>query len=140
VVIVLIFALHEQYGLGSERLPAPQGKALASMIEGIVGEDVPTYRYVAGGGIGAMLALSGLGGIGVLIGLGFYMPFDVVLTYTIGCIIRIVADRVKGHRWSSEVGVPLAAGLIVGEALVGVGYAMDRIFGVSEFFARLFGG
>ncbi len=106
VIIVLIFALHENTGLGSERLPAPQGQALASMIQGIVGEDVPTYRYVAGGGLGMMLALSGLGGIGVLIGLGFYMPFNIVLTYTIGCILRVIVDRVKGVKWAAEVGSP----------------------------------
>ena len=132
VIIVLIFALHEQYGLGSKRLPAPQGQALASMIQGIVGQDVPTYRYVAGGGLGVMLAMSGLGGIGVLIGLGFYMPFNIVLTYTIGCIIRIVVDRVKGHKWATEVGVPIAAGLIVGEALVGVGNALVKIFPAAD--------
>ncbi len=128
VVILLIFALHQQYGLGSNRLPAPQGQALASMIQGIVGENVPTYRYVAGAGLGVMLAFSGLGGIGVLIGLGFYMPFDIVLTYTIGCIIRVVVDRLKGHKFATEVGVPIAAGLIVGEALVGVGNAMVKVF------------
>ncbi len=128
VVIVLIFALQQQYGLGSDRLPAPQGRALASMVQGIVGQNVPTYRYVAGGGLGAMLAFSGLGGIGVLIGLGFYMPFNIVLTYTIGCIVRVVVDRTKGQGFANEVGVPLAAGLIVGEALVGVGHAMIKVF------------
>jgi putative OPT family oligopeptide transporter len=127
VVIVLIFVLDRQYGLGSDQLPAPQGKALASMIQGIIGQDVPTYRYVAGAGLGAMLAFSGLGGIGVLIGLGFYMPFDIVLTYTIGCVARVVVDRVKGHRFSAEVVVPIAAGLIVGEAMVGVGNAMVKV-------------
>jgi uncharacterized oligopeptide transporter (OPT) family protein len=127
VVIVLIFVLHQQYGLGSKQLPAPQGQALASMIESIVGEQVPTFRYVAGGGLGAMLAFSGLGGIGVLIGLGFYMPFNIVLTYTLGCLLRVVVDRVRGHGFTTEVGVPLAAGLIVGEALVGVGNAFVRI-------------
>ncbi|MHB0959191.1 MAG: OPT family oligopeptide transporter [Pirellulaceae bacterium] len=128
VVILLIFALHEQYGLGSNRLPAPQGRALASTIEGIVGQDVPTYRYVAGAGLGAMLAGSGLGGIGVMIGLGFYMPFNIVLTYTLGCVSRLVVDRFAGHKFSHDVGVPLAAGLIVGEALVGVGHALIKIF------------
>ena len=75
-----------------------------------------------------MLAFSGLGGIGVLIGLGFYMPFNIVLTYTIGCIVRVVVDRTKGQGFANEVGVPLAAGLIVGEALVGVGHAMIKVF------------
>jgi len=127
VVIGLIFVLHKQYTLGSESLPAPQGTALASMVEGIVERDVPAYRYVAGGGLGAVLSFSGLGGIGVLIGLGFYMPFDIVLTYTIGNLLRILCDRFAGKRFSEQVGVPVAAGLIVGEALVGVGYAFYQI-------------
>ncbi len=124
VVMGLILVLHEAYGLGSEKLPAPQGQALASMIQGIVGGDVPTYRYGAGAGLGLLFALSGFGGIGVLVGLGFYMPFAIVLTYTIGNFLRIGADRLKGSKWVEDVGIPVAAGLIVGEALVGVGNAM----------------
>jgi len=124
IVMVLIFVLHKAYGLGSEKLPAPQGKALASMIEGVTGGNVPLYRYGAGAGLGLILALSGLGGIGVMIGLGFYMPFLIALTYTIGNIARIVLEKTKGHRWCEEVGIPVAAGLIVGEALVGVGMAL----------------
>ena len=127
IIIVLIFVLHRQYRLGSDTLPAPQGEALASMIQGIVSEDVPTYRYVAGAGLGGVLAFSGLGGIGVLIGLGFYMPFDIVLTYTLGNLLRIASNRWLGRHFSEHVGVPIAAGLIVGEALVGVGYALCQI-------------
>lgn len=128
VVIGLIFVLHKQYTLGSTSLPAPQGEALASMIQGIVSDNVPTYRYVAGAGLGAALAFSGLGGIGVLIGLGFYMPFDIVLTYTLGNLLRVASDRYLGRHVSEHVGVPIAAGLIVGEAMVGVGYAFYQIF------------
>jgi uncharacterized oligopeptide transporter (OPT) family protein len=128
IVIGLIFALHKQYTLGSEHLPAPQGEALASMIRGIVSDNVPTYRYVAGAGLGGVLAFSGLGGIGVLIGLGFYMPFSIVLTYTLGNLLRVATDRFLGRRFAEHVGVPIAAGLIVGEALVGVGNAFYQIF------------
>jgi putative OPT family oligopeptide transporter len=127
IVIGLIFVLHKQYTLGSANLPAPQGEALASMIQGIVSDNVPTYRYVAGAGLGGALAFSGLGGIGVLIGLGFYMPFDIVLTYTLGNLLRILADRWLGRHFSEHIGVPVAAGLIVGEAMVGVGYAFYQI-------------
>jgi putative OPT family oligopeptide transporter len=128
IVIVLIFLLHQRYQLGSEKLPAPQAQALATMIEGIlVKGDVPIPRYLAGAGLGAVLALSGLGGIGVLVGLGFYMPFSTVLTYSIGCIMRIASDRVLGRKWAEETGIPLAAGLIVGEALVGVGLALWHV-------------
>ncbi len=115
-------------GFGSEKLPAPQADALASVIEGIVEGDVPTYRYVAGGGLGFLLAVSGLGGIGVMVALGFYMPFYIVLTYTIGCVLRIITDKTAGLRFSEQVGIPIAAGLIVGEALVGVVITMMKIF------------
>ncbi|MEC9093885.1 MAG: OPT/YSL family transporter, partial [Planctomycetota bacterium] len=118
----------KKYGIGSDQFPAAQASALASVIEGIVDGNVPTYRYVAAALLGLLLATSGLGGIGVMIALGFYMPFDIVLTYTIGCTVRIFCNHFLGRRWSEEVGIPVAAGLIVGEALVGVGVAMQKVF------------
>ncbi|KAA3609764.1 MAG: oligopeptide transporter OPT family protein [Calditrichaeota bacterium] len=124
VIMALIFVLHEAYGLGSERLPAPQGQALASMIEGILGGDVPVQKYIAGAGLGAMLSATGVGGLGVLVGLGFYLPFNIVLTYSLGTLARFITDWKMGKEWSEQMGIPAAAGLIVGEALVGVGFAI----------------
>ena len=125
VVIMVIFVLHnaEGYGLGSERLPAPQAQALASTIDGIMGGDVPTQKYVAGAVLGGILSAV-MGGLGITVGLGFYLPFNIVLTYSLGTLGRELSDRFKGKTWSEEVGIPLAAGLIVGEALVGVGNAL----------------
>ncbi|MCA9733314.1 MAG: OPT/YSL family transporter [Deferribacteres bacterium] len=128
VIMALIFVLHNAYGLGSERLPAPQGQALASMIDGILGGEVPVQKYIAGAGLGAVLSMVGIGGLGILVGLGFYLPFNIVLTYSIGSLARVVSDWKMGHRFSEEVGIPVAAGLIVGEALVGVGFAIYYIF------------
>ena len=132
IVIGLMLLLHHRYEIGSDQLPAPQAKALASVTEGILNSNVPTYRYVAGGGLGLLLALSGLGGIGVLIALGFYMPFNIALTYTLGNLSRMMADRFLGTKWSHEIGIPIAAGLIVGEALVGVGSALYQVLFASS--------
>jgi len=125
VVIVVIFVLHnaEGYGLGSERLPAPQAQALASTIDGILGGDVPTQKYLAGAILGGVLSTL-MGGLGITVGLGFYLPFNIVLTYSLGTLARELSDRFRGKTFSEEVGIPLAAGLIVGEALVGVGNAI----------------
>lgn len=128
IVIFLMMVLNSEYEIGSDRLPAPQAAALASVTEGILDDNIPAYRYTAGAGLGLLLALSGLGGIGVLIALGFYMPFSIALTYTIGNVLRIASDKLFGAKFSLEVGIPIAAGLIVGEALVGVGNAMYRVF------------
>ena len=131
VIMALILILHRAYGLGTDRLPAPQGQALASMIDGILGGEVPVQKYMAGAGIGAILSASGIGGLGILVGLGFYLPFNIVLTYTIGTVLRVWTDWKPGRRFSEEVGVPVAAGLIVGEALIGVGVALYRIFSAA---------
>lgn len=128
LVMVMIFVLHEAYGLGSEKLPAPQGQVLASMIQGIQGGDIPLNKYIAGTGLGILLSSSGIGGLGILVGLGFYLPFNIVLTYAIGTFLRIFVDWKKGKKFSEETGIPIAAGLIVGEALVGVGFALYFVF------------
>ncbi len=131
VIMILIYVLHDAYELGSERLPAPQGQALASMISGILGGEVPVQKYLAGAGLGALLSASGVGGLGVLVGLGFYLPFNIVLTYSLGTVLRLFTDAKLGHRYADDVGIPVAAGLIVGEALVGVGFAIYFIITAS---------
>jgi len=128
LIIVLIFVLHEAYGLGSDKLPAPQGQALASMVSGIIGGDVPTQKYLAGAGLGALLSLASPG-LGITVGLGFYLPFSIVLTYSIGTLLRVISDWKLGETFSESTGIPIAAGVIVGEALVGVGFAVFMILG-----------
>jgi uncharacterized oligopeptide transporter (OPT) family protein len=123
IVIGVVFVLNESHGLGSEKLPAPQAQALASTIDGIMGGDVPTQKYIAGAVLGGILSAV-MGGLGITVGLGFYLPFNIVLTYSLGTLGRELSDRFKGKTWSEEVGIPIAAGLIVGEALVGVGDAL----------------
>lgn len=130
VIIVLIYVLNEAWGLGSDKLPAPQGQALASMVNGIMGGDVPTEKYIAGAALGALLSAVQTG-LGITVGLGFYLPFNVVLTYSIGTFLREVTDRKMGKSWSDNKGIPMAAGLIVGEALVGVGFAVYLIASAS---------
>ena len=127
VVIFVIFALNESYGLGSDKLPAPQAQALASTIDGILGGDVPTEKYMAGAVLGGILSAV-MGGLGITVGLGFYLPFYIVLTYSLGTLAREISNRTKGNSWSEEVGIPIAAGLIIGEALVGVGNALIIVF------------
>ncbi len=126
IVIMVVYVLHDQYTLGSDALPAPQGQALASMVNGILGGDIPTEKYIAGAAMGALLSAL-QGGLGITVGLGFYLPFNIVLTYSIGTLVREITNHKKGNLWSENVGIPIAAGLIVGEALVGVGSAVVAV-------------
>jgi len=128
LIMILIFVLHEAYGLGGDKLPAPQGQALASMVNGIIGGDVPSQKYLAGAGLGALLSLASPG-LGITVGLGFYLPFSIVLTYSIGTLLRVLSDWKLGDTFAESTGIPIAAGVIVGEALVGVGFAVYMILG-----------
>ena len=128
LIMFLIVVLHKAYVLGSDALPAPQGQALASVIQGILGGDVPMDKYLAGAGLGALLSASGIGGVGVMVGLGFYLPFNIILTYTLGTLARMWTDAKIGARFAEDVGIPVAAGLIVGEALIGVFYSLKVVF------------
>jgi putative OPT family oligopeptide transporter len=130
LIIVLIFVLDKAFGLGSDELPAPQGEVLASLVTGITGGDVPTEKYVGGALLGGLLtALQG--GLGITVGLGFYLPFNIVLTYSLGTLLREISDRKMGKVWSESSGIPIAAGFIVGEALVGVGFAVVAVWAGS---------
>jgi uncharacterized oligopeptide transporter (OPT) family protein len=97
------------------------------MVNGILGGDVPVQKYLAGAGLGALLSAAS-GGLGITVGLGFYLPFNIVLTYSIGTALRLISDAKLGREFGEDTGIPIAAGLIVGEALVGVGFAIRAVF------------
>ena len=88
-----------------------------------MGGDVPVWKYLGGAAMGALLSAT-QGGLGITVGLGFYLPFNIVLTYALGTVLRELSDRYRGKAWSEDTGIPIAAGFIVGEALVGVGFAL----------------
>lgn len=70
-----------------------------------------------------------MAGLGVLIGLAMYLPFSITLGYGIGCLGNMWITKKRGATFVKEKLVPLAAGLIVGEALMGIGHTAYKIFG-----------
>jgi uncharacterized oligopeptide transporter (OPT) family protein len=56
-----------------------------------------------------------------------YLPLKYLLPYGLGCLIQMIVTKVKGASWTESWGVPLAAGLIVGEGLLGIGFAAFKL-------------
>ena len=54
----------------------------------------------------------------VLVGLSMYLPLKYVLTYGLGCLANMIVGKIKGRSWAEDWGVPFAAGLVVGEAML----------------------
>lgn len=97
---------------------APQAQALQSVITGVQGGEMPYALYGFGALLGALLGLGAFPGLGVLVGLSVYLPFFYISTYGIGCVLNMIVTKIKGKRWSEDWGVPFAAGLLVGEAIL----------------------
>lgn len=97
---------------------APQAQALQAVITGVQGGEMPYALYGFGALLGALLGLGAFPGLGVLVGLSMYLPFIYISTYGLGCIINMFVVKLKGKRWSEDWGVPFAAGLVVGEAIL----------------------
>ena len=110
-------------------LSAPQAGALEGMIRGVVDGNAPVDKYLAGGILGGAVTLFPVGGLGVLLGLAMYLPFSITLGYGIGCMVSMGLQRAKGARWMEDKVVPLAAGLIVGEALTALVFSIGKAFG-----------
>lgn len=110
-------------GFGNRVLPAPQAGALMGIIDAVKSGNVPVDKYVLGGTLGALLGAAPVGGLGVLMGLAMYLPFSITLGYGIGCLTEMGLRKKWGAAFCENKLVPLAAGLIVGEALTGVGQA-----------------
>lgn len=108
-------------------LSAPQAGALQGMISGVVGGEAPLDKYLAGGILGGVVTLFPVGGLGVLLGLAMYLPFSITLGYGIGCLMTMGMEWKLGGRFIEDKVVPLAAGLIVGEALTALGFSVWKI-------------
>jgi putative OPT family oligopeptide transporter len=118
-------------------LSAPQAGALQGMISGVVGGEAPLDKYLAGGILGGVVTLFPVGGLGVLLGLAMYLPFSITLGYGIGCLMTMGMEWRLGPRFIEDKIVPLAAGLIVGEALTALGFSVYKILAPPEATAAL---
>ena len=109
-------------------LPAPQAGVLMGIINGLKTGAIPLDKYLLGGGIGALLAAAPVSGLGVMIGLAMYLPFSITLGYGLGCLLQMFLQKKKGLHFVEHKLVPFAAGLIIGEAITGIGQAAFDIF------------
>ncbi len=110
-------------------LSAPQAGALQAMIDGVIGGNAPLDKYAAGGLIGLSLGALPIAGLGVLMGLAMYLPFEVTLGYGIGCLVGWRLESSRGGAFFGGKVVPFAAGLIVGEALTSLAITIIDLLG-----------
>ena len=109
------------HAIGSDDYPAPQANLMATIIRGLLAQDLPWGLVFAGMAIAVVIELCGVKSLSFAVGL--YLPLSTTLPIFIGGFLRGVVEKMTGHKEDeSEVssGMLYATGLVAGGALMGV--------------------
>ncbi|HEC95109.1 MAG TPA: oligopeptide transporter, OPT family, partial [Thermoplasmatales archaeon] len=147
-------ALDQAYHIGSQNLPAPQAFLMAGIVKGVLGGEMVWPFVLAGAVLAFVLILIDLPVLPVAIGI--YLPFTLSVPIFAGGIVRHFTNKVIEKKYGSaeeeeisdwelaikqtgvkpkekiiRTGLLFTAGLIAGEALMGVTVAFLIIAGLS---------
>lgn len=122
-------------GFGGAKLAAPQASLMASLAQGIVGDDMPWPLVGAGVAMGIALIMMQVKSP-MLISVGMYLPLATTFAIFVGGMIRWLTDSLAARRGYNEsqlsrvvnVGILVASGLITGESLMGLIEATYRFY------------
>jgi putative OPT family oligopeptide transporter len=108
------------HAIGSDDFPAPQATLMATIIRGILAQDLPWALIFIGMAIAVVVELCGVGSLSFAVGL--YLPLSTTLPIFVGGMLRGLVERRKGAEAASELssGMLYATGLVAGGALSGV--------------------
>ena len=151
---IVIQALDKAYGIGTPNLPAPQSFLMAGIVKGVLGGDMVWPFVIAGMVLAIVLILIDLPVLPVAIGI--YLPFTLAIPIFFGGAIRAITNGYMKKKFGSaeeeevsdwelaikqtdvkpkekviRTGLLLTAGLIAGEALMGVIVAFMIISGIN---------
>jgi putative OPT family oligopeptide transporter len=153
VVGIIIGVLNQAFKIGSTKLPAPQAFLMKGIVQGILGGNMLWPYVVAGAVLAFVLILIELPVLPVAIGI--YLPFTLSIPIFIGGGIRYMTDIVLKKKYGSaeeeelsdwelaikqtgvtpkekaiRTGLLFTAGLVAGEALMGVVVAVLIVLGI----------
>jgi len=129
-VIVIGFTLlllNNTLGIGpiteahSNPLPAPQATLMATVIKGLLSQNLPWALVIIGMGIAAVMELSGVRSLPFAV--GAYLPLSTSSPIFIGGLVKWFVDsRKKDAKEESEIGpgALFSSGLIAGGAITGI--------------------
>jgi putative OPT family oligopeptide transporter len=117
-------------GFGGRNLSAPQAGLMALLSQGIVGGQMAWPLIIVGILMAIGLALLQVKSL-MLVFVGMYLPLETTFAIFIGGLIKGIVDRMSERRQFNaaqkarveNTGILLAAGLIAGEALMGLFFA-----------------
>jgi putative OPT family oligopeptide transporter len=109
--------------IGSPALPAPQATLMATIIKGLLSQNLPWGFVLVGVFISITLELCGIRSLSFAV--GSYLPIATTAPIFAGGLVRWFVERRTGTAQESEIsaGTLFSSGLIAGGSLAGILYA-----------------
>jgi len=116
--------LHKVFGIGTAAIPAPQATLMATIIKGLLDQNLPWGLVLVGMFISVTLELCGIRSLSFAV--GSYLPIATTAPIFAGGLVRAFVERKTGAAGESEVGsgTLFSSGLIAGGSLCGVLFAV----------------
>ncbi len=100
-------------------LPAPQAILMATVIKGLLSQNLPWALVIIGMGLSLVMELSGVSSLAFAV--GAYLPLSTTTPIFVGGIIKWVVDkRKKSEESETGPGALFSSGLIAGGAITGI--------------------
>jgi putative OPT family oligopeptide transporter len=108
------------HAIGSAEYPAPQATLMATIIKGLLAQDLPWALVFVGMLISVVVELCGIRSLSFAVGV--YLPLSTTAPIFIGGMIKTLVDRLQGVKEESELspGMLYSTGLVAGGSLTGV--------------------
>ena len=126
VVGFTLLLLNDTLGIGlaspehPDPLPAPQATLMATVIQGLLSQDLPWGLVIIGMGLSAVIELCGVSSLAFAV--GAYLPLATTTPIFIGGLVKWLADLKNKTTLESEIGPGslFSSGLIAGGSLTGI--------------------
>ncbi len=108
------------HAIGTEKYAAPQATLMATIIKGLLAQDLPWALVFIGMAISVVVELCGIRSLSFAVGV--YLPLSTTFPIFIGGMLKGLVDKIRGIKEESEVspGMLYSTGLVAGGSLTGV--------------------
>jgi len=125
-IAAVVWLLGKAFTFGSEALAAPQATLMKTVIEGVLGGDLPWGLVMIGGTFAVVAELLGVPSLPFAVGI--YLPLSTMTPIYVGGLLRYFIEKSAGENVElknkrGEKGVLLGSGFIAGEGIAMVGVA-----------------
>jgi putative OPT family oligopeptide transporter len=112
------------HAIGTERYAAPQATLMATIIKGLLAQDLPWGLVFVGMLISVVVELCGIRSLSFAVGV--YLPLSTTLPIFAGGMLKAFVDKLQGVKEESDVspGMLFSTGLVAGGSLTGVAIAL----------------